>query len=120
VAAAARARAAEFGRLNSAHETPVLELEDGTTLTQSNAILWYLSEEAAYLPTSNLERAQATQWLVFKQERVMSGIGSARFRTLTGRDPELISARFPELARIRRHREPPPSLEARAATTSLT
>jgi hypothetical protein len=50
----------------------------------------------------------------------MSGIGSARFRTLTGRDPELISARFPELARIRRHREPPPSLEARAATTSPT
>ena len=73
----------------------MLELEDGTTLTQSNAILWYLSEEAAYLPTSNLERAQATQWLFFKQERVMSGIGSARFphphRTRPRADPGTFS-----------------------------
>jgi glutathione S-transferase len=84
----------EYARLNPARETPVLELDDGTTLTQSNAILWYLAEGTPFLPETALERAQAAQWLFFEQERVMSGIGSARFRALTGRDPELLPARF--------------------------
>jgi glutathione S-transferase len=84
----------EYGRINPARETPVLELDDGTTLTQSNAILWYLAEGTPYLPDTPLERAQVTQWLHFEQERVMSGIGSARFRILTGRDPELVPPRL--------------------------
>ena len=84
----------EFAGLNPARETPVLELDDGTLLTQSNAILWFLAEETAYLPTSALERGQVAQWLFFEQERVMSGIGSARFRILTGRDSAAIPARL--------------------------
>jgi glutathione S-transferase len=82
----------EYARLNPARETPVLELDDGTSLAQSNAILWYLGEGTLFLPESPLERGQVAQWLFFEQERVMSGIGSARFRTLTGR--ELVPARF--------------------------
>ena len=34
-----------FGALNPLRETPVLELDDGTVLTQSPAILTYLAEE---------------------------------------------------------------------------
>jgi glutathione S-transferase len=83
---------AEYAKLNPARETPVLELDDGTTLTQSNAILWYLAEGTPFLPASSIERAQVAQWLHFEQERVMNGIGSVRFRTLTGR--ELTPARF--------------------------
>jgi glutathione S-transferase len=85
---------AQYARLNPARETPVLELDDGTILTQSNAILWFLAEGTAFLPESALERGQVAQWLFFEQERVMNGIGSARFRTLTGRDPEAIPARL--------------------------
>ncbi len=84
----------EYAELNPARETPVLELEDGTLLTQSNAILWLLAEGTAFLPESPIERSQVAQWLFFEQERVMSGIGAARFRTLTGRSPELIPARL--------------------------
>jgi glutathione S-transferase len=84
----------DFAALNPARETPVLELDDGTVLTQSNAILWFLGEGTAFLPESGLERAQVVQWLCFEQERVMSGIGGARFRILTGRNPELIGPRF--------------------------
>src|SRR5262249_20795232 len=51
-----------------------------------------------YLPDSALERAQVVQWLFFEQEHVMSGIGGARFRILTGRHRELVPARL-ELAR---------------------
>jgi glutathione S-transferase len=37
----------EFGALNPVRETPVLELDVGELLTQSNAILWYLGEGTA-------------------------------------------------------------------------
>jgi glutathione S-transferase len=84
----------EYGRINPARETPVLELDDGTTLVQSNAIVWYIAEGTPFLPDTPIERAQVAQWLHFEQERVMSGIGSARFRLLTGRDPELVPRRL--------------------------
>jgi glutathione S-transferase len=80
--------------LNPARETPVLELDDGAVLAQSNAILWHLAEGTAFLPDSASERAQVLQWLFFEQERVMSGIGAARFRKLTGRNPELLRGRL--------------------------
>jgi glutathione S-transferase len=83
-----------YARLNPARETPVLELDDGTIITQSNAILWALAEGTPFLPDSPLERAQVVQWLLFEQERVMMGIGGARFRILTGRDPEVVSTRL--------------------------
>ncbi|MGI9112281.1 MAG: glutathione S-transferase family protein [Gaiellaceae bacterium] len=84
----------EYRALNALRETPVLELDSGETIAQSNAILWYLAESTPYLPDSRLQRALVAQWLFFEQERVMSGIGSARFRTMTGRDPALAAARF--------------------------
>jgi glutathione S-transferase len=87
-----------FARLNPARETPVLELDDGTVVTQSSAILWLLAEGTPYLPGTPLARAQVVQWLCFEQERVMGGIGGARFRLLTGRAPELVGRRL-ELGR---------------------
>ncbi|HEY7074114.1 MAG TPA: glutathione S-transferase family protein [Solirubrobacteraceae bacterium] len=74
-----------FGALNPLRETPVLELDDGTVVTQSPAVLWLLAEGTPFLPGGALERAQVVQWLAFEQERVMGGIGGARFRRLTGR-----------------------------------
>lgn len=87
----------EFARLNPVRETPVLELDGGELITQSNAILWYLAEGTSYLPDSPLERAHVVQWLSFEQDHVMAGIGGTRFRRLTGRerlDPELVASRF--------------------------
>jgi glutathione S-transferase len=46
---------------------PVLELEDGTCLAESNAILWYLAEGTRYLPEGRLARAQGLQWMFFEQ-----------------------------------------------------
>jgi glutathione S-transferase len=88
----------EYAGLNPAREVPALELDDGRVLTQSNAILWYLGEGTSFLPSDPFERAEVVQWLVFEQERVMSGIGGARFRIITGRNPELVDARL-ELGR---------------------
>lgn len=85
----------EFERLNFARETPVLELDDGTTIVQSNAILSYLAEGTPFLPADALGRAQVVQWLTFEQEHVMTGIAGARFRHLTGRQPEVVEQRLP-------------------------
>ena len=83
-----------FAALNPARELPVLELDDGTVLTESNAILWFLAAGTPYLPDASLGQAQVLRWLIFEQERVMSGIGGARFRILTHRRPELVPSRL--------------------------
>lgn len=46
---------------------PALELEDGTVLPESNAILYYLADGSSYLPSERLARAQVMQWLFFEQ-----------------------------------------------------
>ena len=82
----------EFGRLNPARETPVLELESGEVIVQSNAILWYLAEGTEFLPADALGRAQTVQWLHFEQERIVYGIGeqgSTRSQAATRRGSTL-------------------------------
>ena len=46
---------------------PLLELEDGGLLPESNAILFYLAEGTRYLPGDRLGRARALQWMFFEQ-----------------------------------------------------
>ena len=74
-----------FGALNPLRETPVLELDDGTAIAQSNAILWWLAEGTPYLPSGAAARAHVLGWLFAEQELIMGGIGGARFRLITGR-----------------------------------
>lgn len=74
-----------FADLNPVRETPVLQLDDGALVTQSNAILWLLAQGTSYAPDGALATAHALQWMFFEQERVMPGVGGVRFRHLTGR-----------------------------------
>ncbi|HEU4623514.1 MAG TPA: glutathione S-transferase family protein [Steroidobacteraceae bacterium] len=46
---------------------PTLELDDGTCLAESNAILWYLAEGTPFVPSDRLGRAQVLQWMFFEQ-----------------------------------------------------
>jgi glutathione S-transferase len=75
----------EFADVNPARSTPVLEIEDGRYLQESNAILWYLADGTPFLPDDPLERAHVLKWLILEQTDVMPGIGGLRFRLLTGR-----------------------------------
>src|SRR4051812_35377313 len=63
-----------FGVLNPLRETPVLQLADGRTLAQFNAILWFLAEGTDLLPEEAFARGEVAMWLSFEQERVMGGI----------------------------------------------
>ena len=84
----------DYLAVNPARETPVLELDDGTLLTQSNAILWYLAEGTRFLPVAPFRRAQVISWLMFEQEYVISGIAAPRFWLMTNRgDGSAIAAR---------------------------
>jgi glutathione S-transferase len=83
-----------YAALNPAREVPVLELDDGEIVVQSNAILWTLAEGTPWLPDGAVARGQVAQWLFFEQERVMNGIGGARFRLITGRAPELVGPKL--------------------------
>ncbi|WP_441815698.1 glutathione S-transferase family protein [Lysobacter sp. TAF61] len=74
---------------------PAIELDDGRTLAESNAILMYLAEGTDYLHDDAHGRAKAWQWLSFEQERIESQIGALRHWTLTGklaRRPEALVA----------------------------
>ena len=46
---------------------PVLELEAGVCLAESNAILFYLAEGSRFLPSDRLARALTLQWMFFEQ-----------------------------------------------------
>ncbi|MGY6710684.1 MAG: glutathione S-transferase family protein [Rhizobiaceae bacterium] len=48
-------------------KVPLLELEDGRLLAESNAILCYLAEGTPYMPEDRFERALALQWMFFEQ-----------------------------------------------------
>ena len=72
-------RSPEFLRKNSNGRTPTLELEDGTCLAESNAILWYLAEGSAFLPSESLQRAQVLQWMFFEQSSHEPFVATARY-----------------------------------------
>lgn len=74
-----------FLELNPAGAVPVLQLEDGSAIAESNAILTYLAEGTPFLPADRFQRAKIMQWLFFEQYNLEPVIGSLRFWTLTGR-----------------------------------
>ena len=62
---------------------PAIRLEDGRVLSESNAILWYLSGDTTYRPSDAFTAAKALQWLSFEAYYVQTSIGSLRYLTLT-------------------------------------
>jgi glutathione S-transferase len=58
---------------------PVLELEDGTCLWESNAILNFLADGSEFLPSEPRLRTQVLQWQFFEQYSHEPYIAVARF-----------------------------------------
>ncbi len=72
-------RTPEFLARNPNGRIPLLELEDGTCLAESNAIAWYLAEGTSLAPADRLARAQTLQWMFFEQYSHEPNIAVARF-----------------------------------------
>jgi len=58
---------------------PTLELDDGTVLPESNAIIAYLADGSRFLPEDRLRRAQCLQWMFFEQYNHEPSIAVARY-----------------------------------------
>lgn len=60
-------RTPEFMAINPNGKVPVLRLDDGTVLTESNAILCHLAEGTPFLPPPGLARTRVLEWLFWEQ-----------------------------------------------------
>jgi glutathione S-transferase len=72
-------RTPDFLARNPNGRIPALELDDGTCLAESDAILWYLAEGTAFLPAERLARAQVLQWMFFEQYSHEPYVATPRF-----------------------------------------
>jgi glutathione S-transferase len=69
----------DFLAKNPSGQIPLLEIEPGRYLAESNAILWYLAEQSELLHEDPVERAAILQWLFFEQHAIVPNIGAAYF-----------------------------------------
>lgn len=69
----------DFLALNPAGQIPLLQLGDGRTLAESNAILMFLAEDTPYVPIGAFARAKTLQWMFWEQYRHEPAIAVARF-----------------------------------------
>jgi len=72
-------RTPEFLAKNPNGRIPVLQVSDGEYLAESDAILWYLAEGTALVPTERLARAQVLQWMFFEQYSHEPYVATSRF-----------------------------------------
>ncbi len=76
---AGETRKPDFLKLNPNGRVPLLELDDGRTLAESGAILFYLTEGTRLQPTDKWARAQLMQWMFFEQYSHEPYIAVVRF-----------------------------------------
>ena len=89
-------RTSEFLALNSNGRIPLLQLETGECLAESNAILMYLAEGTPFLPDERLSKARVLQWMFFEQYNHEPNIAVVRYWMTHGgptaeQAPQLVS-----------------------------
>ena len=72
-------RTPEFLARNPNGKVPLLELDDGRMLAESNAMLCYLAEGSTLLPTERYARGKVLEWLFFEQYSHEPYIATVRF-----------------------------------------
>jgi glutathione S-transferase len=77
--AAGETRTQEYLAMNPNGQVPLLEVEPGRYLPESNAILCYLAEGTPLWPVDRWSRAQALRWMFFEQYSHEPYVAVARF-----------------------------------------
>lgn len=57
----------EFKKMNANARVPLVQLEDGSFLPESNAILFYFAQGSSFWPQEKLHQARVLQWMFFEQ-----------------------------------------------------
>ena len=73
-------RTADFLARNPAGQVPLVVLEDGRALAQSNAIILHLAEGSDLVPKDSYERAKMFEWLFWEQYSHEPYVAVARFQ----------------------------------------
>ena len=69
-----------FLAMNPAGQVPVVVLDDGRVLSQSNAIIVYLAEGSALIPNDAYDRARMLEWMFWEQYSHEPYVAVARFQ----------------------------------------
>jgi glutathione S-transferase len=85
-----------LGGLNPSLRVPTLVFEDGRSLGESGAILWYFGDDTRFVPEDPFERAQVLQWMFFEQYDLEPSIAVARFWLAYSGRAEEFAERLPE------------------------
>ena len=102
----AQSRTPQFLALNPAGQAPMVVLEGGRPLAQSNAIILHLAEGSDLIPTDAYARAKMLEWMFWEQYSHEPYIAVARFqRLLLGKaadeiEPRLMERGYGALARM--------------------
>jgi len=93
----AQSRTPQFLALNPAGQVPMVVLEDGRPLAQSNAIILHLAQASDLIPADAYDRARMLEWMFWEQYSHEPYIAVARFqRLLLGRPADQIERRLME------------------------
>lgn len=96
----------EFLKLNPAGQMPVVVLDDGRPLAQSNAILRYLAHGSRFIPADRYAAAKVDEWLFWEQYSHEPTVAVARARVVYDRqapadlDPALVAKANKALDRL--------------------
>ena len=73
-------RTPEFLALNPAGQVPLVILDDGRPLAQSNAIILHLAERSDLIPPDAYDRARMLEWMFWEQYSHEPYVAVARFQ----------------------------------------
>jgi glutathione S-transferase len=99
-------RTPEFLAMNPAGQVPVIRLDDGRTLAQSNAIIRYLAQGSALIPHDPYQAAKMDEWLFWEQYSHEPYIAVCRFQMVylgkpaSALDPDKVKRGYAALDRM--------------------
>jgi glutathione S-transferase len=102
-------RTAEFLQRNPWGQVPTVELDDGRTLAQSNAIIRYLARGSDLIPSDAFAAAKMDEWLFWEQYSHEPYVAVCRFqmvylgRAASELDPEKVKRGYAALDHLERH-----------------
>jgi len=107
--AARQTRTPQFLALNSAGQVPLIELDDGRRLAESNAIIRYLARGSDLIPADAFAAAKMDEWLFWEQYSHEPYVAVCRFqmfylgKAASELDPEKVRRGYAALDRMDKH-----------------
>jgi len=102
-------RTPDFLKRNGWGQVPTVELDDGRTLAQSNAIIRYLARGSDLMPGDPYRAAQMDAWMFWEQNTHEPYVAVCRFQTvylgkaIADLDPNLVKRGYAALDHLERH-----------------